>query len=206
MAKTKRQLIKKQAQIAKADQAHWTERTVDDFVARIAFDFITQIDNELERSKTSHADLAERLKVTKGRVSQVINDPANISLKNVVKYARAVDQKVALVLYNDADPSNSHGPVNSEIFTQCWYGVGSPRDFFQLNSLSSTVSISFEFNFLQWTGNYGAIDAGNEWLPSTSPGSIVAANNNTMTVLRASGTVTAQLWPERLSLQGTSHA
>jgi len=140
--------IKPSALEKKSDRLHWTEHSLDDFAHRISFDFVTQIDNELEKSKSSQAELAKHLGVTKGRVSQVLNNPSTISLRNAVRYARAINRKVALVLYDDFDPLNENGPVNSEIFSQCWEMAGRPVDFFQLSdstamSFKAAVTVSF---------------------------------------------------------------
>ena len=113
---------------------HWTERTTEDFVHRISFDFVTQIEKALDGSNISQARLAKDLGVTEGRVSQTLNSPGNIGLKNIVKYARAIGRKVAIVLYDDGDTTNKNGPVNSEIFSTCWEQAGRPSDFFSLRS------------------------------------------------------------------------
>lgn len=122
-------------------ERHWTERSVDDFVQRITFDFTTQIEKELESGKSSQAELAKELGVSEGRVSQVLNNPGNLGLKSVVKYARAIGRKVALVLYDDGDSENRNGPVNSEIFSTCWERAGRPADFFALRSTTGFAQI-----------------------------------------------------------------
>ncbi len=119
-------------------ERHWTERSVDDFVRRITFDLTTQIEKELESGKSSQAELAKELGVSEGRVSQVLNNPGNLGLKSVVKYARAIGRKVALVLYDDGDSENRNGPINSEIFSTCWERAGRPADFFALRSSNTT--------------------------------------------------------------------
>jgi predicted XRE-type DNA-binding protein len=113
---------------------HWTERSTEDFVHRISFDFVTQIDKALESGQSSQAELAKNLRVTEGRVSQVLNNPGNLGLNSIVKYARAIGRKVAIVLYDDGDATNNNGPVNSEIFSTCWEQAGRPSDFFSLRS------------------------------------------------------------------------
>jgi len=174
MAKTK---VRRQEQLVKKTDAHWTERSVDDFISRITFDFVTQIDDELERSNATHGELDKKLKVSKGRVSQVLNNPANIGLKNIVRYARAVDQKVALVLYNDGDPSNARGPVNSSIFSQCWERAGRPTDAFQLNSTTCAVSVTFTACLIQGAFDQVALP---NWLRATSEWSSGIAQGSTV--------------------------
>ena len=112
---------------------HWTERTLDDYQYKIATDFVLQLSNKMEiPPKTSQKRLAGLLSVSNGRVSQVFNDPGNLSLRSIIKYARALGLKVAVVAYDDNDPSNERGPITSEIFQRCWSHCGSPRDFFEL--------------------------------------------------------------------------
>lgn len=118
---------------------HWTEQSVDSFVHRITFDFTTQI----EQAVPSQDELARKLGVTEGRVSQILNS-SSISLKNIVKSARAIGRKVALVLYDDDDPSNTNGPVSSQIFSVCWERAGKPTDFFALEALSDSPRTALE--------------------------------------------------------------
>jgi transcriptional regulator with XRE-family HTH domain len=110
---------------------HWTGQSVEDYVHRITFDFVAQLETKMEELRLSQAELAKSLNVSEGRVSQVLNNPGNMTLKKVVEYSRAVGIKVALVAYFDGDRLHEVGPVNSEIFTKCWEAFGSPRDFFE---------------------------------------------------------------------------
>lgn len=116
----------------------WTSRSTDDFVSRITFDFARQIEQCLDAKEENQAILAGNLGLTEGRVSQTLNHPASMSLKTVVRYARAVGRKVAIVLYNDGDHENSRGPINSEIFSNCWEKSGKPSDFFELRSAKTS--------------------------------------------------------------------
>jgi hypothetical protein len=111
---------------------HWGNRSPADRRFQIAFDFITQLELFMERHRMTAAWLARRLKVTRGRVSQVLNHPGNITLGTAVELARATRVKVALVVYDDDDPRNLHGPINSQVFEECWRRCGRPRDFFDL--------------------------------------------------------------------------
>lgn len=114
--------------------SHWTERSIVDFQYRIGTDFVLQLSKKMEAPpQTNRKELAEILGVSAGRVSQVFNNPGNLSLGSIIKYARALGMKVAVVAYDDGDPSNERGPVNSEIFQRCWSRCGSPKDFFDLD-------------------------------------------------------------------------
>jgi len=108
---------------------HWTERSNKDFLFRIAADFITQLEDKMESIPISQDEFAKRLDVTKGRVSQVLNNPGNITLGKIIKYSRALGLKVSIVAYEDDDPKNERGPINSEVFNICWGKLGKPTDF-----------------------------------------------------------------------------
>jgi hypothetical protein len=66
-----------------------------------------------------------------------------MSLKTIVKYARAIGKKVAVVLYDDDDYANNSGPVNSEIFYRAWESIGRPRDFFELETATTARTIRY---------------------------------------------------------------
>lgn len=123
---------------------HWTESSVGDFLYRIGADYVSQLENAMEATTPhmSQDDLSRKLKVSKGRVSQVLNSPGNLNLKTVIEYARAIGKKVAIVLYDDGDPKNNNGPINSQIFTECWSNAGKPSDFFDLQSINARKSTS----------------------------------------------------------------
>src|SRR5690349_17560678 len=94
---------------------HWTD-TDEKFQFRIAMDFIGQIEKKMESGGITQKRLAKRLGVSFGRISQVLNNPGNLNLKSIVKTARGLGMKVAIVAYDDLDPTNNFGPINSEIF------------------------------------------------------------------------------------------
>jgi transcriptional regulator with XRE-family HTH domain len=125
---------------------HWTESSTADFVYRIASDFIMQLEKRLELQPMSQKELADKLNVTIGRVSQVFNNPGNLTLRNFVQYSRALGMKVAVVAYDDDDLQNQSGPVNSDIFTKCWERAGRPHDFFDLAASARPV--------VQFAGGY----------------------------------------------------
>jgi len=117
---------------------HWTTASVDDFVHRLSFDFITQLAKRLESSPINRTEFAEKLGVSKGRVSQILNNPSNLTLNRAVKYARALGLKASVIAYDDDDPGNKNGPVNSEIFTICWDKAGRPTDFKRAENIALT--------------------------------------------------------------------
>jgi hypothetical protein len=111
---------------------HWTEDGKN-FTFRIASDFALQLEKKLESQNMTHAQFATLLDMTEGSVSQFFNNPGNLTLQRSVTYARALGMKVAIVAYEDKDPGNNRGPVNSEIFYKCWLRAGAPEDFFSLS-------------------------------------------------------------------------
>jgi transcriptional regulator with XRE-family HTH domain len=113
---------------------HWTERSLNDFLYRVGSDFVRQLDNAMQHDPdATRASLAKKLGLSKGRISQVLNNPGNLTLRKMIEFARAVGHKVAVVAYDDGDHENRCGPINAEIFTGCWELAGKPTDFFALN-------------------------------------------------------------------------
>lgn len=119
-------------------KTHWTARSVKDYLFRIAADFIAQLENKMDSLPISQDELAKRLGVTKGRVSQLINHPGNISLAKMIEYAKALGMKISIVAYEDNDPENKKGPIDSEIFKICWEQLGKPRDFWAMQEIVNT--------------------------------------------------------------------
>jgi len=136
-------------------QAHWTERSLQDFLYQVAADFVRQLESGMEASGTNQAQLAKELRVSEGRVSQVLNNPGNLTLRKVVEYARALKRKVAIIAYDDDDPENKNGLIPPEIFTVCWQKAGSPTDFFALENGAANVAmvrIGPDSAYFPWNG------------------------------------------------------
>jgi transcriptional regulator with XRE-family HTH domain len=114
--------------------SHYTSVNDEAFINRVTFDFIAQLEHKLETSGTTQCDFARRMNVTEGAVSQVLNlNRTNLNLRTMVRYARALGMKVAVVAYDDRDPQNENGPVGSEIFSLAWEKIGRPRDVWSVN-------------------------------------------------------------------------
>jgi transcriptional regulator with XRE-family HTH domain len=117
--------------------AHYTSTDQGAFVEKVMFDFIGQIAQRLESSETTQTAFADQLGVTDSEVSQVLNlNRVNLTLKTMVKYARALGMKVAIVAYDDGDPTNQNGPVNPDIFYRSWNKLGQPRDIWSVNNFA----------------------------------------------------------------------
>jgi hypothetical protein len=119
---------------------HWTGESTDNFVHRIASDFLAQVETKIEKGEISRSELARRLDRSPGRVSQLFN-PGNITISSAVRLVRAMNMKVALVAYDDNDPENQRGPVNSEIFSRCWQLIGGPRTFYELANQVAPIEL-----------------------------------------------------------------
>jgi transcriptional regulator with XRE-family HTH domain len=120
-----------------ATNPHWTARSIEDFVFKISSDFVFQLVKKMDAERLNQREIAGRLGVSVGRVSQVLNNPGNLTLKKCVQYARILGMKTAVLAYDDGDPLNNLGPINSEIFYKCWQRSGSPRDYFELAEATS---------------------------------------------------------------------
>jgi transcriptional regulator with XRE-family HTH domain len=129
--------------------SHWTEKSTADFLFRIGSDFMAQIECKMGPLKQS--ELAERMGVSKGRVSQIFNNPGNLTLGLMIKCARAVGMKPAVVAYDDGDRENKYGPVHSEIFQLCWQQLGKPRDVWSIRKpVQCTVVVVASGASLEW--------------------------------------------------------
>src|SRR5262249_10979318 len=118
-------------------------RGVKEFFFQVAFDFVTQMRKIMDAQKMGRSAFAKRLGVSKGRVSQVLNGPSNLTLENIVRYSWRLNRKVAVVLYDDGDRRNKNGPIPPDIFVECWKRQGRPRDFFELNRFSRFQPFTF---------------------------------------------------------------
>jgi len=122
---------------------HWTAKSIKDYIFRIAADFIAQLEIRMDSTENYSQDkLAKDLGISKGRVSQVLNHPGNMTLRNIVRYAKALGMKVSLVAYDDDDPKNENGPINPEIFRVCWEKLGKPRDMWTLDEMAKTLCVT----------------------------------------------------------------
>lgn len=133
---------------------HWTERSIDDFLYKIAADFVDQLQLAMASMPLSQTELAKHLGITRGRVSQIFNNPGNLTLKQIIRYARALNLKVSIVAYDDKDSEHERGPINSDIFRLCWENAGSPDNFRQLSAANAvTVGLAHDELPFDWAYN-----------------------------------------------------
>jgi DNA-binding phage protein len=162
-----------------AIKMHWTDNSINDFAYRIASDFIVQLEKKIEsEGGLTRVKLATRFGVSPGRVSQVLNNPGNLTLKSTVRCARALGMKVVLVAYDDKDASNENGPVNSEIFATCWKNAGEPRDFFELAATTQFYQLAYRNEVFGTTDNIV--------LPGSWP-TMTASTNKPLAISAAAG-------------------
>lgn len=117
---------------------HWTAHSIQNYRFAVAANFIVQLEERLDALKISRAEFAEKMGVTPGRVSQIINNPGNLKLESAIQYAQALGLRVSLIAYDD-QAGNKHAPVNPEIFTRCWEKQGRPLDFFELGDADESL-------------------------------------------------------------------
>jgi transcriptional regulator with XRE-family HTH domain len=124
----------------------------------MAFDFIAQVENYLEKTPLNQVELARRLGVSEGAISKFLNNPQNLTLRTIAKYARAIGIKAAIVGYDDSDMKDVAGLISSEIFTRCWERAGKPRNSWDLE-ISQTAATTTTKVMVVYVGATGASPA-----------------------------------------------
>jgi transcriptional regulator with XRE-family HTH domain len=109
---------------------HWTNESISAFVFAIVSDFLADIETVMEDEKIMRKDLALRMGVSEGRVSQIFSSPDKIGVTTIVRLAKALGMKVAIVAYSDGDPLNEKGPILATVFNKSWQAAGKPGDLF----------------------------------------------------------------------------
>lgn len=125
-----------QAQLNKS--GHWTADSPLRMVRAISSDFIAQLETVMEDSGWGHAELAKRLDVTMGRVSQMMNSPGNFTLKNGILYGAAVGMNVAVIAYPMECTTT---PISGDVFRACWEIAGRPKNMFDIQE-STVVGVA----------------------------------------------------------------
>jgi transcriptional regulator with XRE-family HTH domain len=150
--------------------AHWTQRSVADFVYNISSNFVAQLETRMEEKEISRSELAARLNKSNGRVSQVFNNPGNLSLRVIVEFARTLGMKVGIVAYDDGDPANENGPINPEVFVESWEMAKRPRDLFDLVEVDAKQAV---MNYIRVNTRVNVANVGHQLI---SPGRVVRGN------------------------------
>jgi transcriptional regulator with XRE-family HTH domain len=116
-----------------SNKRHWTTASSADYRHAIAANFVSQIENWLDKFKWSQATFAQKLGVTEGRVSQILSNPGNITLNSIVQWSQVVQLSVSIVAYDDNVLEGSRGPINPEVFRRCWEILGKPDSLMELD-------------------------------------------------------------------------
>jgi len=192
-------------------EQHWTGESADAFAHRIAFDFIAQVEKRMEAVKMSQAALAQKLGISEGAVSHVLNNPQNLTLKTIAKYSRALGLKAAVVAYDDGDHENENGPVNSEVFRICWERAGRPPDFWAIESCqtqqAATQSLVFANSSIHsfYYGNEIRLQAAQDHRTFILPSgysSMLQGSWQATTVILKMPALSSPLFPDKVSSRG----
>lgn len=114
----------------KKKNLHWTAGSPEDFKYHVAFDFMSDLENLMDAYKISVKQLAKKSGVSAQIIQSLVDDPQDLTLIHSVKLSRALGNKVSLVLYEDGDSENQHGPVHPQVFATCWKNLKCPKDMF----------------------------------------------------------------------------
>ncbi len=132
---------------------HWTEDSVKDYYFSVSSDFTDQLNNRLDDLDWNRNTLAKKLSVTEGRVSQIFNNPGNLTLRTMIECSRHAGMKLTILTYDDGDPQNLRGPINSEVFRSCWNQFQKPYDGWTLDENISAyrqnIREQLEFDFIE---------------------------------------------------------
>jgi hypothetical protein len=131
----------------KTGTGQWRAGSLGDLRFRVGADFVSQVLDKIE----SQNDLAEKLKITKGAVSQTLKSPGNLKLDTMVKYARALKMNISVILYEDHE--KNMGPIHPDIFRRCWENANKPSDFFDLREHERTA-ITNDAQLVERNGTY----------------------------------------------------
>jgi transcriptional regulator with XRE-family HTH domain len=110
----------------KSSNQHWTARKTSNFLYFVAADFVDQMRSIAESRGMKQKAFAKKLGLSEGRISQVFNNPGNLTLNTMVDWSRALGVKASIVVYDDHDSKNKSAPLSGSIFNECWRRIGSP--------------------------------------------------------------------------------
>jgi transcriptional regulator with XRE-family HTH domain len=139
-------------------RGHWGNRNSDDSVYQIGFDFVAQLEEIMKSEDIGRAELAAKLGVTKGRVSQILNNPGNLTLKIIAQYTRVLSRKVTIVTYDDQDLGHESGPIHPQVFVTCWKKAGRPTDFFSAGAIAAAATETEIAARWSWSPEAGIAD------------------------------------------------
>lgn len=111
----------------------WAPEDIDSFVKLVAHDLVSQVNQRMNDAGLSRRKAADYMDVTRARVTQMLNNPGNMTIRSMVRLVRVLGLKVSIVIYEDEDISD--GPIDPVVFLTCWERCGKPRDWFELGKI-----------------------------------------------------------------------
>ena len=134
---------------------HWTGRSTEDFLYSIASDFVEDLRHKMKAIGMNQSKLAKAAKVNKSYVSRIFNDPGNLTLDTIVKFAHIVGLKVSIVAYEDNDKKGEHGPIDPHVFLRLWENAERPADIWAIPTktvaqTTNTLDLSELLSGMEW--------------------------------------------------------
>jgi len=133
-----------------SSNTHWTNKSFLDFVYGVGAGVVDQLQQALDRRRLTHADFARMVARSPGRVSQVMNNPGNLTLKTVGEWSRALGLGFSIVLYDDRGADLENGPIHPDIFRTCWESASRPRNQFELENIAHQLNTHCVVELKRW--------------------------------------------------------
>ena len=123
---------------------HWTKDSPKSLQTSLALDFVDQLTLPFEETGWNQSQLAEKLGLSKGRVSQMFNNPGNLTLKKMAEWTQPLDLNVSIVVYPEDEALAARGPISGEVFRICWERLGKPADMWDLEDRQDEIEARFK--------------------------------------------------------------
>ena len=107
--------------------SHWTEEGPTAFVHALVTSYVRDLNALLSSIEMGTKELGERSGLGKQAAQSTLENVLRWTTEKMVFWARTAGLKVSIVVYDDGDPDNEKGPVDSRCFYACWKKCGSPR-------------------------------------------------------------------------------
>lgn len=106
---------------------HWTNDSEEDLQFHIANEFLMRVEIELKRKGITRKEFAKLYGVSEGWANQILGKPGNLTIKRMIRIAKVVGLKPAVVLYETSGLT-----VPSMLFERSWEHLGCPANFWQI--------------------------------------------------------------------------
>ena len=103
-----------------------------DCLYKLSHQFTSQIKIAMDQGGLKYKDIAERMGLTPGRVSQIMHDPGNITLSTMIKLGNAVGLKTSVLLYDYNYDNLDDDHIIPSVFRACWRRLGSPKNMLDI--------------------------------------------------------------------------